>query len=227
MRLAPQPLRLTLLVLLGVAACSPVAVVPVQWLRLSADAPMLPAPDGSRAAAAAAAPAPASAGAGEVWQLVLPVALPAHLERDTLFVPQAGVPGGGAVQPLAGARWIEPLRDAVPRVLREDIARSLHARNGAPVLWRSPLPPGLVPTRQLRVEITAFEIGSGARAVVTHARWSIADARGERPPQVHEARFDTAPAALPADAADWAAAHRQAIAALAERIAATMASPSP
>ncbi|MFO1286458.1 MAG: hypothetical protein U1F49_07960 [Rubrivivax sp.] len=35
------------------------------------------------------------------------------------------------------------------------------------MLWRSPLPPGLVPTRQLRVEITAFEIG--ARAVVTNA----------------------------------------------------------
>lgn len=208
------------LVFAGVAACSPVPVAPTLWLRLSADPPT---PPGPAAGSETTTAAPAPGAEDEVWQLVLPVALPAHLERDTLFVPRSGAAGEAAVQPLAGARWIEPLRDAVPRLLREDVAKEMHRHAGAPVLWRSPLPPGLVPTRQLRVEITAFEIGAGARAVLTHARWSIADARGERAPQVHEARFDTPPAPMPADAAAWAAAHRQAIAALAVRIAATMA----
>lgn len=211
---------------IGVAACSPVPVAPTQWLRLGADAPMPPTQPSSGEAATAA---PTSSAAAEVWQLVLPVLLPEYLERDALFIPQSAArsDGAGAVQALAGARWIEPLRDAVPRVLREDLSHELRRRTGAPVLWQPPLPPGVVPTRQLRVEITAFEIGSGARAVVTHARWSIADARGERPPRVHEARFDTAPAAVPADAAAWAAAHRQAIAALAARIAATMTASPP
>jgi uncharacterized lipoprotein YmbA len=197
------------------AACSGAPVPPTSWLRL---------PDGVAATAAiSAAPAGAAAAATtaasrDVWQLVLPVQLPAHLDRDSVFVPQGAA--GAWVRPLAGARWIEPLRDAVPRLLREDLGRALGGRPP----WTAPLPPGLVPTRQLRVEIAAFEVGNDGKALLTHARWSLADARGAQPPAVHETRFDTVPAS-PSEPEAWALAHRQAIVALAARIATTMAAP--
>jgi uncharacterized protein len=210
------------LALAQLVGCAASAVPPTVWLRLATD---WPSPAGQPASGSATAPrggppvtgAPA-APAGAVWQLVLPLPLPAHLDRDSLFVPQGT--SGGLVRPLAGARWVEPLRDAVPRLLREDLLRRM---DGQP-LWTAPLPPGLAPTRQLRVEITTFEIGADGRSLATQARWSIADARGTRPPVAHEARFST-PAQQPEAAESWALAHRQAIAALAERIAATMTGP--
>ena len=188
--------------------CAGAPVPPVTWLRLPAEGVASPAAGAAAAAAGA-----------EVWQFVLPLPLPGHLDRDSLFVPQ-GAGSGAAVRPLAGARWVEPLRDALPRLLREDLVRQL---GGLP-LWASPLPPGLAPTRQLRVEITAFEIGADGKALATQARWSIADARGARPPSVHEAGFST-PAAAAGEPESWAVAHRQAIATLAARIAATMSAP--
>lgn len=190
------------------AACSSAPVPPTVWLRLASDLPP--------AGGAAPAPAALPSAPREVWQLVLPVPMPAHLDRDGLYLPQGAA--GALVRPLDGARWIEPLRDAVPRLLREDLAR----RSGAPV-WTAPLPPGLAPTRQLRVEITAFEIAADGQALVTQARWSLAETRGTRPPVAHEARFTTAPGAAGA-AESWALAHRQAIATLADRIAVTLAS---
>lgn len=224
LRVAAGPLVAATLLLAGCAAAPVPATV---WLRLSAEEATLPAAaPGAAAAPAGAAGAAAVPGAAglagaavdpvrEVWQLVQPVAMPGHLERDALFVPQGAA--GAWVRPLAGARWVEPLRDAIPRVLREDLMR----RMGGQVLWWAPLPPGLVPTRQLRVELAAFEISADGRTLATHARWSIADARGARAPEVHEARLQT-PAAAPAEAESWAVAHRQALSTLAARIAATM-----
>lgn len=199
----------TVAALAALAACTAAPVPPTVWLKLPAEAAV-------PAAAATAAPSPAAAAmAREVWQLMQPLPLPAHLERDSLFIPSG--PAGTGLRPLAGVRWAEPLRDAVPRLLREDLVRA----TGAP-LWQAPLPPGLAVTRQLRIELAAFEITGDARALLTHARWSVADARGALPPRVHEARFDTA-ASGPAGEA-WALAHRQAIATLAARIAATLGS---
>lgn len=232
----PGPLRVrrrALLCLMGVGAgatalgplagCAASAVPPTTWLRLAADWP----PSAGQGTAASGSPnatgGPSATGnpaaqSGEVWQLMQPLPLPAHLDRDSLFLPQGA--DGALVRPLAGARWVEPLRDAVPRLLREDLSR----RMGGQPLWVAPLPPGLAPTRQLRVEITTFEIGGDGRTLATWARWSIADARGARPPVAHETRFGT-PAARPEAAESWALAHRQAIVALAERIAATMKGP--
>lgn len=191
------------------AGCAGAPVPPTTWLRLSADAPSLPA----------AGPAPVSPSAArEVWQLMLPLPLPAHLERDSLFIPQGAA--GASVRPLAGARWVEPLRDALPRLLREDLVRQM----GGQPLWWSPLPPGVAPTRQLRVEIMAFEIGAAGQSLLTRARWSIADVRGARPPFVHETGFES-PSARAGDAEAWAVAHRQAIATLAARIAVTLNTP--
>jgi hypothetical protein len=206
---------------IAVVACTGAPVAPTTWLRLPDVAP------GGEASAAAAAGSPAAAavsaaGASPVpprdtWQLMQPIALPAHLERDSVFVPQGAA--GAWVRPLAGARWIEPLRDAVPRLLREDLVRAAGGR----ALWTAPLPPGLVPTRQLRVEITAFEVGGDGRALLTAARWSLADARGAQLPALHAARFETP--ATNTEAEGWALAHRQAITTLAARVAATMAAP--
>ena len=190
------------------AGCTAAPVPPTTWLRLSTE----PLPAATSPARATAGTAVASA---EVWQFVLPVSLPGQLDREAVFVPQGAA--GAWVQPLAGARWIEPLRDTVPRVLREDLMRQL----GGTVLWWAPLPPGVVATRQLRVEIVAFEIAGDGRSLVTEARWTLADARGARPPAVHTARLSTPPAS-PGGAEGWAIAHRQALAELATRIAATM-----
>jgi len=101
-------------------------------------------------------------------------------------------------------------------------------------LWlRLPaLPPGLVPTRLLRVEITALEIGADGKALTLAARWSIAEAGGTRPPVAHEAQWQVAGgeagspgAAAQVSAEAWALAHRRAIAMLAARVAETMAAP--
>ena len=198
-----------------VAGCG--APVPATtWLRLNAEPPAPAALVPGSAAAAASS----TAAAVETWQLVGPVRVPAYLDRDTLFVPQGA--GGAALRPLGSARWVEPLRDALPRVLHEDLVRALRLRRPALSLWTSPLPPGVQPARQLRVELTAFEIDAGGRAVLLRARWSLAAADGAAPPAVHEAAFET-PVTAVEDAGAWATAHRQAIAALAGRVAATMA----
>jgi len=196
----PMPTRRHILIaalpaaalLLG--ACAGSSLPAVQWVRLPAEAP-----------GPAAAPAPAAPG---VWQLMAPVQLPGHLDRDALLVPQ----GAAGLQGLGGARWAEPLRDAVPRLLRQDLEREF----GAPV-WTAPLPPGVLPTRQLRVELVAFDVVADRRGVLLAARWSLVDAKGGARPMVFDARFTTPSAGADADA--LAIAHRQALAQLARRIA--------
>ncbi len=186
----------------GLSACS-TPLPPVTWLRLPADGPepitALPASPGA---------------ATPVWQLVLPVALPGHLARDALLVPQ----GAAGLQPLGGARWAEPLRDAVPRLLRADLSRLL----GQPV-WTAPLPPGVKPTRQLRIDFGALDVTPDGRGVSLQARWSVADPSGASAPRLGEAAFVSA--ASGADAQALAAAHRQALQQLARRMAGWLAAP--
>ncbi|MCU0968033.1 MAG: PqiC family protein [Rubrivivax sp.] len=170
---------------------------PVTWLRL---------PD--ELAAPALAP-PDERVAGQTWQLVVPVALPGHLDRDAVLVPR----GAAGLQPLGGVRWAEPLRDAVPRLLRDDLARAL----GTPA-WVAPLPPGVRPTRQLRVEIGALDVAPEGRGVVLRARWSVADAGGQAPPRLGQ--LSTTVAAASPDADALAVAHRRALRELAAAIAA-------
>jgi uncharacterized lipoprotein YmbA len=178
--------------LLGGCACS--SLPPGRWVRLPAEAP--------RQAAAPAAAVPG------VWQLMAPVQLPGHLDRDALLVPQ----GTAGLQGLGGTRWAEPLRDAVPRLLRQDLEREF----GTP-LWTAPLPPGVSPTRQLRIELTAFDVTVDLRGVALAARWSLAAAQGGARPAVFDARFSTP--ASGSDADGLALAHRQALAQLARQIA--------
>ena len=209
-RRAPITLRagpaLACLLLLVVGCASPLP--PVSWLRLPAQMPSV------------AMPAPRLAAGSPGWQLMAPVPLPGHLDRDALLVPR----GSAGLQPLGGARWAEPLRDAVPRLLRQDLAQAL----GAP-LWTAPLPPGVRPARQLRLELLALDVADGGRSVLLQARWSLADPAGASPPQLGAASFSTpadggdvgASAGADAGADALALAHRRALWQLAQRIAAT------
>jgi uncharacterized lipoprotein YmbA len=176
------------------AACAGPALPPAQWWRLPAEA---------------SPPVAAAAPSARVWQLVGGVPLPGHLDRDTLLVPDAG----GALQPRGAARWAEPLRDAVPRLLRHDLARAL----GSPV-WTASLPPGVAPTQQLRVELLAFDVAPGARGVTVQARYSLTGPG--QAPRSGELAFSQ-----PAQGDDTAAlvqAHRDAIALLAQRLVAEL-----
>lgn len=176
------------------AACAGPALPALRWVRLPVDPPGPEAPPGAPVAG--------------VWQLMAPLTLPGHLDREALLVPQ----GATGLQGLGGARWAEPLRDAVPRLLRRDLERAF----GAP-LWAAPLPPGVRPTRQLRIDLLAFDITADGRAVALAARWSLADPQGATAPVLHTARFDTP--AGGADAEALVLAHRLALARLAQRVA--------
>ena len=57
--------------------------------------------------------------------------LPEVLERDALLMPQ----GQAGLEALQGHRWAEPLRDAVPRLLRQDLATLL----GEARVWSAPI----------------------------------------------------------------------------------------
>jgi uncharacterized protein len=149
--------------LLALAGCTGLAGPPLpapQWVRLPA-LPALPALQLSRPVAASS----------QVWQLLGAITLPGHLDQDALLLPAAG--SATRLVPHPGFRWAEPLRDAVPRLLRQDLQQAL----GAP-LWTSPLPPGLVPTRQLRLEILALDAQDSATGpgVAAQARWALAGA---------------------------------------------------
>lgn len=169
---------------------------PVQLYRLPS-APPLPV---------AARPTPAA----DVWQLLLPVRIPDYLDREALLLPQ----GDTGLLPLSSQRWAESLRDAVPRVLRADLA----ALRGEDRVWISPLPAGVAVTRRLRVELLAFETGADRHSVHLQARWSLADTRGREAPRSGHA--DLSVGAVSARIEDLVAAHRLALWRLAERIAA-------
>ena len=187
---------LSLALLAGCASSVP-ANVPL--FRLSATPPVA-----MPAAAAANAAAPN-------WQLMQPVVLPAYLDREALLLPQ----GQGGQLALSGQRWAEPLRDSVPRVLRQDLAALL----GESRVWTTPLPAGVVIARQLRVELLALDVAPDRAAVLLRARWSLADAAGTAPPRAESLTL-TIPSAGP-DIDNLVAAHRLALWRLAERIAAT------
>lgn len=160
-------------------------------------------------AAGAVAPAPTTASGG-AWLLVLPVQVPEYLDREAFLLPE----GRHGFSPAQGHRWAESLRDSVPRMLRQDLARLL----GEGRLWTSP-PPGLPIARQLRVELTALEAEPERRSVRLRARWTLVDPTGAAAPQARSTTLVAESAG--ADIDSLVAAHRLALWRLAERIAAT------
>ena len=215
----PSPARrllpaLVMAALLGACASSPLPPLHLHSLGSLAVPPMTPA---STAPSAPITPTTPAAAPSSTWQL-LAVQLPAYLDRDALLVPAAS----GGLQALANERWAEPLRDALPRLLRDDLARL----RGAASVWAAPLPPGLLVQRQLRVELLALDVLPGRSAVRLRARWWLAD--------VVTATSSTSTSPLPVlgeadlqanaagtDATALVAAHRALLWQLAQRISAS------
>ena len=56
---------------------------------------------------------------GRAWVLSSQIALPELLDRDEILVAE----GSAGLRPWPESRWAEPLRDALPRVLAEDLWR--------------------------------------------------------------------------------------------------------
>jgi uncharacterized protein len=147
----------------------------------------------------------------QVLQL-LPVSLPEVLERDSLVVAQ----GRSGVQALSAHRWAEPLRDAVPRLLRQDLALWL----GLPQVWTAPLPAGVVAQRLLRVDVLSFQADEARRNVQLQARWTLSDPQG-RVPAASGVHSVVAPV-QGADVDAIAVAHRLALWQLAQALAANV-----
>jgi hypothetical protein len=189
-----HPRRLALLAALALVGCG--SSPPVQLYHLRSDVP---------------APVPATAASTEVWQLLQPVRVPEYLDREALLLPQ----GQTGLLALSGHRWAESLRDAVPRVLRQDLAALL----GDARVWTSPVPAGVVVTRQLRVELLALDAEPDRSGVRLQARWTVTDPQGKAAPRTLSASLRAEAAGPSVDS--LVAAHRLALWRLAERIAAS------
>lgn len=169
--------------------------VPTHWYELRSPPP---------------GPVPAArAGDGALWEVASTVVLPGALDRETLVVAS----GAASLQPLTGHRWVEPLRDAIPRLLVADLA----VLRGPGLVWRAPVQPGVNPARRLRVEIVTLMADTGRQTLRLQARWWLTDSRpnGAAPglgqAEVHIPLADASVDAL-------AAAHRLALWQLAVRI---------
>lgn len=145
----------------------------------------------------------------QVLQLLQPLALPEALQREGLLLPQ----GQAGLQVLPGHRWAEPLADALPRLLRQDLAALL----GEARVWTAPLPSGVAITRHCRVEILSLLPTPDRTAVLLQARWTLSDPTGRSAPVVMTTQIN-APSAGP-DADALVAAHRLALWRLAEQVA--------
>jgi uncharacterized protein len=138
------------------AACSSTSA-PLRWYRLPSEPP-----------AGVAAPrlaADASSGAA-VWELVPGLPMPELLGRDTLLVEE----GEAGIRLLHGHRWAEPLRDALPRLLRDDLARVV------PGLWTGPAAPNVATAGRVQVELLALQGSLPRRQVALAARWVVTPA---------------------------------------------------
>lgn len=164
-----------------------------------------------RTAAPGAVVAGPVAGRVQVLQL-LPMSLPEVLERDAIVLSQ----GRSGVQALVGHRWAEPLRDAVPRLLRHDLALWL----ALPQVWTAPLPAGVLAQRQLRVEVLSFQADESRRQVQLLARWTVSDLTGTRP--VLTGLQEIATPVQGGDVDALVAAHRLALWQLAQALASSL-----
>jgi uncharacterized lipoprotein YmbA len=186
--------RRATLALLGSVALSGCGTSPPVQLYLLRSDPPLPPPT----------PAPTS----DLWQLLLPVRVPEYLDREAILLPL----GETGLLALSGHRWAESLRDAVPRVLRQDLAAML----GEGRIWTAPVPAGITVTRQLRVDILALQADTERKAVQLRARWTVTDPSGRQAPHSDSATLQVASRGPSID--NLVAAHRLALWRLAEQI---------
>lgn len=97
------------------------------------------------------------------WELSMRVDMPGLLERDTLH----RLSGAAGLELLAGHRWAEPLRDAVPRILLRD----LQALTAADRVWPAPAPREVRPLERLHVTLLALHAGPDPERLRVAARW--------------------------------------------------------
>ena len=187
------------------AGCASSSNEPTRWYELRADPP---GPE-----------VPPQPGDGSTWEMVGTVRLPGALDRDTLVVAS----GAATLLPLAGHRWAEPLRDAIPRLLAADLARL----RGAGRVWRTPVPAGVAVQRRLRVEIDTLVADAGRRSLHLKARWWLSDERTGAAATPETRMADVQIALADGSVDTLAAAHRQAIWQLAQSIVLTSASANP
>lgn len=190
----PAPALLWLALALAGCGSSP----PVRLYQLRAEPPGIEL---------AATPSPAAPS----WALG-PVLLPDYLDRDAILRTN----GQAGLITTPGERWAEPLREAVPRLLQQDLARL----RGSASVWRLPLPPGVTAERQLRVEIQRLDADSAGQRVTLQARWTLSDGGGSGArPLVAERRIEVEVPGADTDA--LVSAQRWALWLLAQAIAAS------
>ena len=170
---------------------------PTRWYELKSEPPE-------------AVPAPRP-GDGSVWELSGRLPLPGTLERDTLVVAS----GAAGVVPLAGHRWVVPLRDSIPLRLAADLA----LLRGEGLVWLSPAPAGVEVARRLRVAIDTLVADEARQTLRLRARWWFTNDPPSTPPTTGAAEIDTALTDRSPDA--LAAGHRLALWRLAQRITGT------
>jgi uncharacterized protein len=187
----------------ALSACSSSPSAPLRWYRLPSEPPAgEPAPRAAAGAASGAA----------VWELAPALPMPELLGRDTLLVEE----GEAGVRLLHGHRWAEPLRDALPRLLRDDLARFV------PGLWTGPAAPNVVTAGRVQVELLALQGSLPRRQVVLAARWVVTPGGASTAPRAY--RTDETVPWTEASPESLVVAQRVAMWRLAQRIAASLPS---
>lgn len=188
------------------AACSSPSA-PLRWYRLPSEPP-----SGENA------PPRAAASGGALWELAPALPMPELLERDTLFVEE----GAAGIRLMYGHRWAEPLRDTLPRLLRDDLARLV------PGLWTGPAAPSAASgpvAGRVQVELLALQGSLPRRQVVVSARWLVTAASPAEPGARAAPRAYRADETVPwtdASAESLVVAQRAAMWRLAQQIAASL-----
>lgn len=163
-------------------------------------------------------PLPADARPGRdnrAWVLGPQVALPELLDRDEILVAS----GSAGLAPLPEARWAEPLRDALPRLLAEDLAR---LRQPYPVALGKPQAPAGESLRLVvRVDEWLARPDAAGLRLALRARWHWLplQAPADTPLPTPGSADLALPCAAQADA--LAEAYRRSVTALAARIVAS------
>lgn len=118
----------------------------------------------------AATPAASSGAVGGPVVGVGPVTIPAYLDRSAIVVRGAGDEVGISAE----HHWAEPLRDAVSRVLAENLSAMIPTDAVAIFPWRTPWTP------QYRVTVDIFRFdGPLVGPAVLSARWRLLDGSGK------------------------------------------------
>ena len=107
------------------------------------------------------------AGAAAPFQFeLLPVGIPAQVDRPQLLVRQ----GAQGVVPLESERWVAPLADEARAALSADLSRALNAEDA------SGLPGSGKPRLRIKVDLRRFDSVPGGYALI-EASWSVSAPR--------------------------------------------------